>query len=182
MRRFLLKRRVRRLREWQNEFLSLDFSSDFPYSPVLVQELKTARRALSAAYGEFNQATEPILIESCIYRIRAETARYDYLIRAVKASGNIPVRTSENIGNMKNINSKNMRTAVEISAALEKNPEKTRETMPEKSGEKTLEITHESVSEKAPENMPETEINLDAEAVAAIALNPIDGNSKPKSS
>ncbi len=180
MRRFLLKRRVRRLREWQNEFLSLDFSSDFPYSPVLVQELKTARRALSAAYGEFNQATEPILIESCIYRIRAETARYDYLIRAVKASGNIPVRTSENIGNMKNINSKNIQTAVEISAALAKNSEKTRETMPEKSGENNPEITREQ--EKAPENMPEPEINLDAEAVAAIALNPIDGNSDAKSS
>ena len=180
MRRFLLKRRVRRLREWQNEFLSLDFSSDFPYSPVLVQELKTARRALSAAYGEFNQATEPILIESCIYRIRAETARYDYLIRAVKASGNIPVRTSENIGNMKNINSKNMRTAVEISAALEKNPEKAREAMPEKSSGNNPEITREQ--EKAPENMPEPEINLDAEAVAAIALNPIDGNSDAKSS
>ena len=180
MRRFLLKRRVRRLREWQNEFLSLDFSSDFPYSPVLVQELKTARRALSAAYGEFNQATEPVLIESCVYRIRAETARYDYLLRAVKASGNIPVRTSENIGNMKNINSKNMRTAVEISAALAKNSEKTRETMPEKSGEKTPAITREQ--EKAPENMPEPEINLDAEAVAAIALNPIDGNSDVKSS
>ena len=180
MRRFLLKRRVRRLREWQNEFLSLDFSADFPYSPVLVQELKTARRALSAAYGEFNQATEPVLIESCVYRIRAETARYDYLIRAVKASGNISVRTSENIGNMKNINSKNMRTAVEISAALEKNPEKAREAMPEKSGENNSEITREQ--EKAPENMPEPEINLDAEAVAAIALNPIDGNSDVKSS
>lgn len=82
--------------QYQNN--TRDFPADSPYHPALAEELRTARRNLSAAYGEFNQATEPVLIEACVYRIRAETARCDYLLRAVKASGKIfaaPERVSD---------------------------------------------------------------------------------------
>ena len=51
---------------------------------ALAGELRRAQRDLAAAYGQFNQATSPELIESCVYRINDERARCDYLLRAVK--------------------------------------------------------------------------------------------------
>ena len=56
-----------------------------PQFLALTGELRRARRDLSAAYGQFNQAVSPEAIETCVYRIRAGEARCDYLWRAVKA-------------------------------------------------------------------------------------------------
>lgn len=50
----------------------------------LKQELIQARRELSDAYTLFNEALDPALIENAIYRISAERARCDYLLRALK--------------------------------------------------------------------------------------------------
>ena len=51
---------------------------------ALRAELQTAQGDLSLAYRQFDQAIDPELVESCIYQIKAEKARCNYLIRAIK--------------------------------------------------------------------------------------------------
>ena len=51
---------------------------------ALTEELQSARGDLSLAYRQFDQAVDPELVESCIYQIKAEKARCNYLIRAIK--------------------------------------------------------------------------------------------------
>ena len=53
---------------------------------ALAGELAGACRELSVAYSRFNEAVDPELIESCVFRINAEKARCDYLLRAVRES------------------------------------------------------------------------------------------------
>ena len=50
----------------------------------LKTDLRTAQQELLLAYGRFDQAVEPELVESCIYEINAVNARFDYLYRAIK--------------------------------------------------------------------------------------------------
>ena len=48
------------------------------------------------AYQEFNHATDPEMVESCIYQISAVKARCNYLIRSIKAhSGSDTVAEQE---------------------------------------------------------------------------------------
>ena len=51
---------------------------------ALRAELQTAQGDLSLAYRQFDQAIDPELVESCIYQIKAEQARCNYLLRAIK--------------------------------------------------------------------------------------------------
>ena len=51
---------------------------------TLRAELQSAQGDLSLAYRQFDQAVDPELVESCIYQIKAEKARCNYLIRAIK--------------------------------------------------------------------------------------------------
>ena len=51
---------------------------------ALKEELQSAQGDLSLAYRQFDQAVDPELVESCIYQIKAERARCNYLIRAIK--------------------------------------------------------------------------------------------------
>ena len=51
---------------------------------ALRAELQSAQGDLSLAYRKFDQAVDPELVESCIYQIKAEKARCNYLIRAIK--------------------------------------------------------------------------------------------------
>jgi len=55
-----------------------------PELTALMTELQSARGDLSLAYRQFDQAVDPELVESCIYQIKAEKARCNYLIRAIK--------------------------------------------------------------------------------------------------
>ena len=48
-------------------------------------ELQAAQSELALAYRQFDQATAPELVESCIYRISAAKARCDYYLRVLKA-------------------------------------------------------------------------------------------------
>ena len=48
---------------------------------ALKEELQSAR---AVPYRRFDQAVDPELVESCIYQIKAEKARCNYLIRAIK--------------------------------------------------------------------------------------------------
>ena len=51
---------------------------------ALKEELQSAQGDLSLAYRQFDQAVDPELVECCIYQIKAERARCNYLIRAIK--------------------------------------------------------------------------------------------------
>ena len=46
-----------------------------PETLALQSELKAAQSELALAYRQFDQATAPELVESCVYRISAAKAR-----------------------------------------------------------------------------------------------------------
>ena len=52
---------------------------------TLKAELLEAQGDLAQAYRQFDQALDPELVESCIYRISAAKARCDYYLRVLKA-------------------------------------------------------------------------------------------------
>lgn len=51
---------------------------------ALKAELLTAQEELALAYCRFDQATDPELVESCVYQISAAKARCNYLLRSIK--------------------------------------------------------------------------------------------------
>jgi hypothetical protein len=64
---------------------SFSQSSRDPSIAALRDELKCAQGELSLAYRQFDMATDPELVESCIYLISATKARCNYLIRTIKS-------------------------------------------------------------------------------------------------
>ena len=50
----------------------------------LMQALQEAQTALQGAYLSFDALTDPELVESCIFEIRALQARINYLLRAMR--------------------------------------------------------------------------------------------------
>ncbi len=67
-------------------------TSDFtPTVQDLHEELRLAQQALQTAYDQFNYADDPVLVEACIYEIKATQARYDYLLRRIKLLSGRPV-------------------------------------------------------------------------------------------
>ncbi len=53
----------------------------------LFNELSDMRGTLEDAYMRFNLASEPELVEACVYEINAAQARYNYLLRVIKENG-----------------------------------------------------------------------------------------------
>jgi len=68
----------------KNAFFSRRPAQD-PMLAVLQSELQAAQGELSLAYRQFDLATDPELVESCIFQISAAKARCNYLIRTIKA-------------------------------------------------------------------------------------------------
>lgn len=59
----------------------IDSSPAPTYDEVhLVNEIKLAKNAIDAAYSSFQQATDPDLIDCCIYMMNASQMRYRFLI------------------------------------------------------------------------------------------------------
>jgi len=52
---------------------------------ALVSSLARTRALINQAYGSFNSVDDGDLIESYVYEINALQARYNYLLRRVKA-------------------------------------------------------------------------------------------------
>ena len=50
----------------------------------LLQEIALTKRALSAAYSNFDNATDPDLIDCYIYQVNSEQKRYKYLLQKSK--------------------------------------------------------------------------------------------------
>ena len=63
-----------------------------PTTEELRQEMYAVGMALKDAYERFNWADDPDLIEACIFEINACKARYNYLLRCIKARSGIPIR------------------------------------------------------------------------------------------
>ena len=53
----------------------------------LLFELSELRGALAAAYMRFDAATEPELVDACVYEINAAQSRYNYQLRLIKERG-----------------------------------------------------------------------------------------------
>lgn len=53
----------------------------------LFNELSDLRGALAAAYMRFDAATEPELVDACVYEINAAQSRYNYQLRLIKERG-----------------------------------------------------------------------------------------------
>ncbi|MBO4915155.1 MAG: DUF2508 family protein [Oscillospiraceae bacterium] len=53
----------------------------------MFNELGELRAALDEAYMRFDNATEPELVEACVYEINAAQSRYNYQLRLIKESG-----------------------------------------------------------------------------------------------
>jgi hypothetical protein len=51
---------------------------------LLQSALKQTKKALQQAYASFDVMTDPDLIDSCIFEIKAASARYNYLLRKMK--------------------------------------------------------------------------------------------------
>ena len=51
---------------------------------ALKTALAGAQQELNRAYGRFDQAVEPELVEACCYEISAGKARCSYLLRRIK--------------------------------------------------------------------------------------------------
>ena len=56
----------------------------------LQQEMYTVGQALKQAYERFNWADDPDIIDACVFEINACMARYNYLLRCLKAQSNKP--------------------------------------------------------------------------------------------
>jgi hypothetical protein len=54
---------------------------------LLIEELTQTQRQLSAAYDRFNLATQPELIEQCVYEVNALKARHAFYIRVLREGG-----------------------------------------------------------------------------------------------
>lgn len=51
----------------------------------LLQDIERTKGDLQNAYAHFDDATEPDLIDSCIYQVNAIQTRYRFLLRQLKA-------------------------------------------------------------------------------------------------
>ena len=84
--RKLIVPRQELLRRWEGDY-DETIQKIRPDSETLAlrAELQAAQSELALAYRQFDQATAPELVESCIYRISAAKARCDYYLRVLKA-------------------------------------------------------------------------------------------------
>ena len=56
------------------------------YKKYLIYELTPSKNALDAAYSCFENATEPDIIDSCIYQVNSAQIRYKFLLEKAKAA------------------------------------------------------------------------------------------------
>ena len=52
----------------------------------LIYELTQSKNGLDAAYSCFENATEPDIIDSCIYQVNSAQIRYKFLLEKAKAA------------------------------------------------------------------------------------------------
>ena len=78
--RKLIVPRQELLRRWEG-----DYDETIQKIRALRAALQAAQSELALAYRQFDHATAPELVESCIYRISAAKARCDYYLRVLKA-------------------------------------------------------------------------------------------------
>ena len=52
----------------------------------LIYDLTQSKNALDAAYSCFENATEPDIIDSCIYQVNSAQIRYKFLLEKAKAA------------------------------------------------------------------------------------------------
>ncbi|GKX30631.1 hypothetical protein SH1V18_31110 [Vallitalea longa] len=61
-----------------------DNSNQLSEEEFLLKNIEIAKRALDTAYSNFDIVTDPELIDSCIYEVKAMQLKYEYLINQAK--------------------------------------------------------------------------------------------------
>ncbi|QUH29490.1 YaaL family protein [Vallitalea guaymasensis] len=59
-------------------------ASELNEEEVLLKNIEITKRALDTAYSNFDVVTDPELIDSCIYEVKAMQLKYEYLINQAK--------------------------------------------------------------------------------------------------
>lgn len=59
----------------------------------LIKEIDMTKKALQSAYSNFDNATDPDLIDCYIYQLNSEQKRYKYLLQKAKEFDDIPLQT-----------------------------------------------------------------------------------------
>ena len=81
--------RVKKEKQQPKRLLSYD-------EKYLLDELTQSKNALDAAYSCFENATDPDIIDSCIYQVNSAQIRYKFLLEKAKAA-NLSVAVPLNI-------------------------------------------------------------------------------------
>ncbi|QUI20930.1 YaaL family protein [Vallitalea pronyensis] len=61
-----------------------DHANKLSEEDFILKNIDIAKRALDNAYNNFEVATDPDLIDSCIYEVKAMQLKYQYLISEAK--------------------------------------------------------------------------------------------------
>ena len=84
--RKLIVPRQELLRRWEGDYdETIQKIRPGPGNASAAGGTASGQSELALAYRQFDQATAPELVESCIYRISAAKARCDYYLRVLKA-------------------------------------------------------------------------------------------------
>jgi hypothetical protein len=71
-----------------NRYNELDEAFDFPQNSeeeILLKNIQEVKKAIDTAYTNFENITEPELIDSCIYELQAMQMKYQYLLNLAKS-------------------------------------------------------------------------------------------------
>ena len=74
-----LKRRIKN--DANEEVIVVEFVSE---EEEILKEIKNIESSLECAYTKFHNATEPELIDSCIYEIQSLQTKYNYFMNLAK--------------------------------------------------------------------------------------------------
>ncbi|MFP4697742.1 MAG: YaaL family protein [Eubacteriales bacterium] len=71
-------------RQYNHNNEKYEFDVDNYEEELLLKDIEEVRKALSIAYTNFENVTEPDLIDSCIYELQAIQMKHQYLINLAK--------------------------------------------------------------------------------------------------
>lgn len=66
------------------QYMKRKVNNDVLQKRKLMNEIKAIQLSMECAYSQFENVTDPDLIDSCIYQINSVQTKYKYLLNALK--------------------------------------------------------------------------------------------------